>query len=178
MAAMSNYLENALVNAVLRNTAYTSPTTVYVGLYTSDPTDANTGTEVAGNGYARQAATFATPSNGASTTSANLIAALLTASSSNAFPLVDNANRYTILWDSYKSIGVHRSDATQSYAGSPTVATLDYYRKINQITQYSGTTAAIGSIQNGALWFVTIGDQGAGTGGVFNGRVRVRFTDQ
>ena len=40
MSAMSNYLENALVNATLRNTTYTSPATVYVGLYTSDPTDA------------------------------------------------------------------------------------------------------------------------------------------
>lgn len=72
MAAMSNYLENALVNAVLRNTAYTSPATVYVGLYTTDPTDANTGTEVSGNGYARQTATFAAPSNGVSTTSATI----------------------------------------------------------------------------------------------------------
>lgn len=72
MAAMSNYLENALVNATLRNTSYTTPTTVYVGLYTTDPTDANTGTEVSGGSYARQAATFAAPSNGASITSADI----------------------------------------------------------------------------------------------------------
>jgi hypothetical protein len=69
MAAMSNYLENALINATLRNTSYTTPTTVYVGLYTSDPTDANTGTEVTGGSYARKAATFGAPSNGASTIS-------------------------------------------------------------------------------------------------------------
>lgn len=69
MAAMSNYLENALINATLRNTAYSSPSTVYVGLFTSDPTDAGTGTEVSGNAYARQAATFGAPSNGASTIS-------------------------------------------------------------------------------------------------------------
>ncbi len=66
MAEMSNYLENALINATLRNTSYTSPTTVYVGLYTSDPTDANTGTEVSGGSYARTAVTFGAPSNGAS----------------------------------------------------------------------------------------------------------------
>lgn len=72
MAEMSNYLENALVNATLRNTSYTSPTTVYVGLYTSDPTDANTGTEVSGGSYARQAATFGAPSNGVSTTTADI----------------------------------------------------------------------------------------------------------
>lgn len=70
MAEMSNYLENALINATLRNTSYTSPATVYLGLYTSDPTDADTGTEVSGNGYVRQAITFGAPSNGVSTNSA------------------------------------------------------------------------------------------------------------
>ena len=70
MAEMSNYLENALINATLRNTGYTSPTTTFVALYTSDPTDANTGTEVSGGSYARQSATFGAPSNGTSTNSA------------------------------------------------------------------------------------------------------------
>ena len=69
MAEMSNYLENALVNATLRNTSYTSPATVYVALYTTDPTDADTGTEVSGNGYARQSVTFSAPSNGATSNS-------------------------------------------------------------------------------------------------------------
>ena len=70
MAEMSNYLENALVNATLRNTSYTSPATIYVALYTTDPTDADTGTEVSGNGYARQSVTFSAPSNGATSNSA------------------------------------------------------------------------------------------------------------
>lgn len=70
MAEMSNYLEGALINAVLRNTAYTSPATVYLALYTSDPTDADAGTEVSGNAYARQSITFGAPSNGVSTNSA------------------------------------------------------------------------------------------------------------
>jgi hypothetical protein len=70
MAEMSNYLENALINATLRNTSYTSPTTVYIGLYTSDPTDADTGTEVSGGSYARVAVTFGAPSDGVSTNSA------------------------------------------------------------------------------------------------------------
>lgn len=69
---MSNYLENALINATLRNTSYTSPTTVYVALYTTDPTDADTGTEVSGGSYARQSVTFGAPSNGASTNSADV----------------------------------------------------------------------------------------------------------
>jgi hypothetical protein len=72
MAEMSNYLENALINVTLRATAYTAPATVYVGLYTTDPTDANTGTEVSGGSYARQPASFDAPSNGASLTSADI----------------------------------------------------------------------------------------------------------
>ena len=72
MAEMSNYLENALVNATLRATTFTSPATVYVGLYTSDPTDANTGTECTGGSYARKSATFGAPSNGVSTTTADI----------------------------------------------------------------------------------------------------------
>ncbi|MBB6176371.1 MULTISPECIES: phage tail fiber protein [Anoxybacillus] len=64
MSAISNYLENALINAVLRNTPYTSPSAVYLALYTSDPTDANTGTEVTGGSYQRQQITFSAPSDG------------------------------------------------------------------------------------------------------------------
>jgi hypothetical protein len=70
MSAISNYLENALINATLRNTTYTSPATVYAGLFTSDPTDAGSGTEVSGGSYARKAITFAAPSNGVTTNSA------------------------------------------------------------------------------------------------------------
>jgi hypothetical protein len=72
MAEMSNYLENALINVTLRNTAYTTPTTVYVALYTTDPTDADTGTEVTGGSYARTSVTFAAPSNGVTTNSADV----------------------------------------------------------------------------------------------------------
>ncbi len=67
---MSNYLENALINATLRNTTYTSPAVVYAALFTSDPTDAGTGTEVSGGSYTRKAITFAAPSNGVATNSA------------------------------------------------------------------------------------------------------------
>jgi len=69
---MSNYLENALINVTLRATSYTAPTTVYVALYTTDPTDADTGTEVTGGSYARTAVTFAAPSNGVTTNSADV----------------------------------------------------------------------------------------------------------
>ena len=77
---MSNYLENALINVTLRATAYTAPATVYVSLWTSDPTDAGSGTEVTGGSYARTAVTFAAPSNGVTTNSADVTFPTATAS--------------------------------------------------------------------------------------------------
>ena len=71
MAAASDYLEVALLDAVLRNTSYTSPTTVYVGLHTGSPGDADDGAnELSGNGYVRKAATFAAASGGSISTNA------------------------------------------------------------------------------------------------------------
>lgn len=72
MAELSNYLENALLDHVLRNTSYVSPTTVYVGLYTSDPADDNSGTEVSGGSYARQVLNVTTASGGIVTSSADV----------------------------------------------------------------------------------------------------------
>ena len=80
MSEMSNYLEDALINVTLRATAYTAPATVYVSLWTSDPTDAGSGTEVSGGSYARTAVTFGAPSNGVTTNSADVTFPTATAS--------------------------------------------------------------------------------------------------
>lgn len=72
MDAKTTYLENALINHVLRNTALSSPTTVYIGLYTVAPTDAGGGTEVTGGSYARQSAAFSAPVSGATSNSGSV----------------------------------------------------------------------------------------------------------
>lgn len=54
-ANKSAYLANKVIDHVLGNAAYTMPGQVYLALYTSDPTVDNTGTEVTGGSYARQA---------------------------------------------------------------------------------------------------------------------------
>lgn len=64
MAAISDFLEDELLDHVLRNNAYASPAAVYLGLFLTAPTDANTGTEVSGGSYARQAITFGAPAGG------------------------------------------------------------------------------------------------------------------
>lgn len=72
MSEISNYLENALINGTLRGTTFTAPASVFVSLHTADPTDAGTGAEVSGGSYVRQAATFGAPSDGVSTTTADI----------------------------------------------------------------------------------------------------------
>jgi hypothetical protein len=66
MAAITNYLENALVDHVLRGIPYASPISLFVGLFLTDPTDAGGGIEVAGGGYVRQNAFFGAPVDGVS----------------------------------------------------------------------------------------------------------------
>ena len=72
MSQMSNYLETALVNGTLRNTQYTVPATVYLALYSTDPTDADAGTEIAQGNYARQSVAFVAPTNGVTSNSADV----------------------------------------------------------------------------------------------------------
>jgi hypothetical protein len=57
MTAMSDYLENKLIDQLFRGQAYTFPSTLYVGLYTVSPSDTGGGTEVTGGSYARVAVT-------------------------------------------------------------------------------------------------------------------------
>lgn len=67
MGNLTTYAQNKTLDFVFRNQAFTSPTTVYAGLFTADPTAAGTQTsEPSGNAYARQAVAFSAPS-GAST---------------------------------------------------------------------------------------------------------------
>ncbi len=56
--SFSDYLEDKVLKHVFTNTAYTSPTTLYVALYTTAPTDTGGGTELSGNGYVRKSVSF------------------------------------------------------------------------------------------------------------------------
>lgn len=64
MSAMSDYLENEILDHILGTGAYTMPTTVYVGLSTGSFGDDNSGTELTGNGYARQSISFGAAASG------------------------------------------------------------------------------------------------------------------
>ena len=70
MSAMSDYLENEILDHILGTGAYTMPTTVYVGLSTASFNDDNSGTELTGNNYAREVATFTAAASGTTSNSA------------------------------------------------------------------------------------------------------------
>lgn len=101
MPGFSDYLEPLLLNLVLGAVAFSPPGTVYVSLHTADPTDAGSGTEVSGNGYARAAVTNNTTNwpnstqSGGTTTKQN--------GTSIAFPTVTGAGwsivSHFAVWD-------------------------------------------------------------------------------
>lgn len=64
MASMTDYLENKVLDHILATAAYTAPTTSYLGLFTAAPSDAGGGTELSGDGYARQDVTWGAASGG------------------------------------------------------------------------------------------------------------------
>ena len=68
----SDYLENKVLDHVLGTASLSSPADVYVGLYTVAPTDAGGGTEVSGNNYAREIATFTSATGGATSNDADI----------------------------------------------------------------------------------------------------------
>jgi hypothetical protein len=53
MAAMSDFMETTVLEHFLDGTAYGSPASVWVAIHNTDPTDADSGTEVTGGAYAR-----------------------------------------------------------------------------------------------------------------------------
>jgi hypothetical protein len=68
--SFSNYLENKVLDHVFGGVAYTAPAALYVGLFTSDPGETGSGTEVSGGSYARQTIAFTVTGSQASNSAA------------------------------------------------------------------------------------------------------------
>lgn len=90
--ALSDYLEKKFLDHVTNNAAFTQPTTLFLALFSTDPTDAGSGTEIStgvDTAYARQQIHFAAATSGAGTavsngtTSANGVAVSFGAASSS-----------------------------------------------------------------------------------------------
>jgi len=92
MTDMANYLKNKLLNLTLSGTAYSGVNDPYVSLWTSDPTDAETGTEVSGGSYARTQGSFALATTGDTANDADI-----------TFPTATGS------WGTVAYIGLHES---------------------------------------------------------------------
>lgn len=87
----TDYLEANLINHVLRAIAFPVPTTIYLALFTTAPTDAGGGVEVSGGSYARQVVTFVAPTGGTTSNSASVLFPTATANwgTVTSFALMD-----------------------------------------------------------------------------------------
>lgn len=76
MTKMTNYLESKLANHVLKNTAYTPPTNIYVALHTADPTETGAVSEITTASfptYARKQVIMGAESGGICLNSADIL---------------------------------------------------------------------------------------------------------
>lgn len=119
--SMSNYLEDKLLNLVLRNTAFTSPTATYLALYTSDPGETDAGTEVTGGAYARQAIVFGAPSNNTVSNSSTI-----------AFPVA------TAAWGTVAYVGIRDAATGGNLLFSAAVGTSQAVGVNNQVIFNAG----------------------------------------
>jgi hypothetical protein len=116
--SFSDYLEDKLLKHTFTNTAYTSPTALYVALYTAAPTDTGGGTELSGSSYARTAVTFTV--SGTST--------LCTNSANVEFPAATGS------WGTIVAIGIFDASTAGNFlawsdlAVNKTISTGDIFR--------------------------------------------------
>jgi len=104
MAAMSDYLENQLIDHLFRGATFAKPAGLHLALYTVAPTDAGGGTEVVGGAYARTNMNQGNAGN-TDTAGTNLVASAgTTGQTANSADLIFPAP--TANWGSIVAIGI------------------------------------------------------------------------
>jgi hypothetical protein len=102
MAALSDYAEKLILDYLMTTGSATRPTAWYVALYTAAPSDSGGGTEVSGNGYAREAVTFDAASTPGGTTSNTGVVSFTAAGGSwgtiTHIGIFDNDTGGNLLW--------------------------------------------------------------------------------
>lgn len=148
MSAMSNYLENKLVDHLFRGQSFSAPTALWVGLLTAAPSDTGGGTEVStsATNYGRvnlapsttnwaatdAAASTANPSAGTSGTTSNNVAITFGTPSGNwgtitHFGIYDAQTTGNLLFWGQLTVSktVNNGDAAPSFAISALSIQLD-----------------------------------------------------
>lgn len=97
MSALSNVAENAILDAIFNATAY-SVATPFVALFTSDPGDDGSGTEVSGGSYVRQALSCGAASGGSCSNDAQITFSGMPAATVTHFAVYDAASAGNLIW--------------------------------------------------------------------------------
>lgn len=145
MSAMTNYLENKLIDQIFRGQGFSFPSTLYFALFTTNPNDAGGQVEVSGGSYARvgvvaslsnfagtQAAGSTAASSGTGGTTSNNVAITFPAPTANWGTIVgmgifDALTNGNLLF--YGSLTTNKTvnsgDAAPSFAAAAFSAQLD-----------------------------------------------------
>ena len=125
--SFTNFLEQKVLEHVFRNVAYTSPTALYVGLFTSTPSDSTAGTEVSGGSYARQSVAFSFTSGDPS--SVTNTAQITFPTSTAAWGTVTHAGIYDALtYGNFLAYAELTLSSDFSTSNPKTIATGDIFR--------------------------------------------------
>lgn len=90
---------------------------------------------------------------------------------------LNNRDRFKILYDKLFALGAVQTTATQAFSNGHNQFSFKKYIKLRHEMIFSGTTAAVGSIQTGAMWIVWLGENAAGNGATLGWTSRIRFSD-
>ena len=127
--SFSNYLENKILDHVLKVGAYTVPTNLYVALYTTAPSDSGGGTEVSGGNYARKLHNaYTAASSGASENTGAITFNIATGAwgTVTAFGVFDAlTGGNLLLWADLDTAKVVDTGATPEFASGALDVTLD-----------------------------------------------------
>ncbi len=137
MGGISTYAEKAVLDQLFGATAYSTPATLYVALYTATPSDSGGGTEVSGGSYARVAVTnnttnFPASTGGAPASKSNGTAITFPAPTAawgvvTSFGVLDASTAGNLLWWGALTVSktINNGDAAPSFAASALTFTLE-----------------------------------------------------
>jgi hypothetical protein len=180
MGSLSNYAENAVMNHITTNSAYTPAATIYLALATGDPGEAATGasmSEVANSGsYARTAITFGAAASRRVTQSGAVTFPAATGSWGTVthWAIVDSATHGAGNVLAYGAFAASKSIVS---GNTPSVASGDVYVEITAstgITNYGANGLLDRMFRNQAftvsanfvgLWTTTLSDSSTGSSG-------------
>lgn len=103
---------------------------------------------------------------------------VLKSSNPNAQLNLNNRDRFKVIWDSTKAMPYVNNTATQAMCTGQAVFMGKKFKRLGNLEMvFGGTTAAIGSIQTGSIYLLSIGSQASPAASALAFTSRIRFMD-